>query len=112
MLRDMEVRMAGDSAFARLLRERGFRATFGRVALLEALQKAKKPVSVEALAKKLAGKIDQANAYRALEALTEAGLVRRVDVGHRHMHYELEVLVPHHHHFVCDTCGARKSVHA
>ena len=103
--------MNNSIAFARTLRERGFRATFGRVALLHALQSAEKPVTVEHLVKGLRGKVDQANVYRALEAFTKAGLVRRVDVGHQHMHYELSVLVPHHHHYVCQDCGERSSVH-
>jgi hypothetical protein len=28
------------------------------------------------------------------------------------MHYELGSLAPHHHHFVCVDCGARRSIHA
>lgn len=106
----MQVSVKTSGPLASALRERGFRATYGRVALLERLQKAKKPLSVETLAKELKGTIDQANAYRALEALAGAGLVRRIDVGHRHMHYELAALVPHHHHYVCEDCGA-KSAH-
>jgi Fur family ferric uptake transcriptional regulator len=103
----MEVQMTNTIEYARILRECGFRATFGRVALLEFLKKLGKPLSVEELVKKLKGKMDQATAYRALEALAKAGLVRRVDVGHRHMHYEIAVLTPHHHHFVCEDCGVR-----
>lgn len=106
----MEISVKSSGRFAQVLRERGFRATYGRVALLEALAKAAKPLSVEGAAKAIQGKLDLANTYRALEALAKAELVRRVDVGHRHMHYELEVLAPHHHHYVCTDCGAR-SIH-
>lgn len=95
-----------------LLRERGLRATPGRVALLGELEHAARPLSVEALEKRLKGTIDTATAYRALEALARVGLVRRADVGHRHMHYELAAPAKHHHHFVCEDCGARRSAHA
>ncbi|MDB5244388.1 MAG: ferric uptake regulator, Fur family [Parcubacteria group bacterium] len=100
----MSAQMNDSVEFARLLREHGFRATFGRVALLTALQKAKKPVTVEYVVKNLKGKIDQANAYRAVEALEKKGLVRRIDLGHDHAHYELAT-GKHHHHLVCDSCG-------
>jgi Fur family ferric uptake transcriptional regulator len=103
----MQIAIQSNGQFASALREKGFRATYGRVALLEALAQAGKPLAVDALAAKVAGKLDLTNAYRALEALSEAGLVRRVDLGHRHTHYELAVLAPHHHHFVCEECGVR-----
>lgn len=90
--------------FARVLREHGFRATFGRVALLEVLEKLGKPVSVEQVVKDTRSKLDQANTYRALEAFLKAGLVRRVDLGHDHAQYELAE-GSHHHHVVCESCG-------
>ncbi len=107
----MQISIRSSGKFANALRTAGFRATYGRVALMEALSDAKEPLSVEKAARRTKGKLDLVNTYRALEALAEAGLVRRVDVGHRHMHYELAVLVPHHHHYVCETCGARQAHH-
>jgi len=95
-----------------MLRNAGFRATYGRVALLEALERAGKPLRVETAAKAVKGKLDLTNTYRALEALCAASLVRRVDLGHAHAHYELIATKPHHHHYVCEDCGAQKSIHA
>ena len=106
----MEVRLGSDIRFARVLREAGFRATFGRVALLEALEKAGKPIRVEELAKKLGKQIDITNLYRALEALAKAGIVRRVDLRPEFVHYELAE-GKHHHHLVCDSCGKVEDVH-
>lgn len=105
----MEVRMGKDIECARLLREAGFKATFGRVRLLETLQKARKPVSPEALAKELKKYMDQATVYRALEVLTKAGLIRRIDFGHAHAHYEFAGQ-NHHHHVICDSCGTVEDV--
>lgn len=100
----MEVRMDDSIEFARMLRKHGFRATLGRVSLLEVLKNAGKPVSVEYVVKHMHGKLDQANAYRALEAFLASGLVRRIDLGHDHAHYEL-ASGNHHHHLVCESCG-------
>ena len=93
-----------------MLREAGFRATYGRVALLEALAKAGKPLRVEAAARVVRGKLDLTNTYRALEALCDAGLVRRVDLGHAHTHYVLAVRGKHEHQFICTSCGITKSL--
>lgn len=103
------VRFGNKNPFARALRKAGFKATLGRVALLEELKSAGKPVSVEYLAQKLKGKLDVVNAYRALEVLAGAGVVRRVDLGHVHGHYELEE-GDHHHHVICDSCGEVEDV--
>lgn len=100
----MQVSVKSSGRHADMLRDAGFRATYGRVALLAALERARKPLRVEMAAKAVRGKLDLANAYRALEALRKAGLVRRVDLGHTHAHYELAE-GKHHHHLVCDSCG-------
>jgi Fur family ferric uptake transcriptional regulator len=47
-----------------------------------------------------------ASVYRALETLTELGLVHRIDLGSGGARYE--PAAPggeHHHHLVCDECG-------
>jgi len=104
----MQISIKSEGPFANALRQAGFRATYGRVALLEVLTRAGDSISVEAVAKAVKGKLDLVNTYRALEALTTAGLVRRVDVGHRHIHYGLANLNRHQHAFVC-VCGVRAS---
>lgn len=93
-----------------MLRGAGFKATYGRVALLEALERAGQPLRVEAVAKAVKGKLDLTNTYRALEALCQAGLVRRVDLGHAHTHYTLAPRDHHEHQFVCASCGLTKSL--
>src|SRR3989338_5118150 len=105
----MQISVKSSGPFADALRRAGFRATYGRVALLEALAKSSKPISVEAATKAVRGKLDLVNTYRALEAFTRAGLVRRVDVGHRHIHYGLANLGRHQHAFVC-ACGLAKTL--
>lgn len=105
----MQVSVESKGPYAAALRAAGFRATYGRVALLEALAGAGKPLSAEVVAKRVKGKLDIVNTYRALEAFSEAKLVRRVDVGHQHMHYAFVPRGKHQHEFVCATCGARET---
>ena len=105
----MQVSVESRGVHAAALRAAGFRATYGRVALLEALAKAKEPLSAEKLARRVKGKLDLVNTYRALEALSEAKLVRRVDMGHQHMHYASVPRGKHQHEFVCAACGARET---
>lgn len=87
-----------------MLRDKGLRATGQRVELMELLAKRKGPAGVADLLKKGSG-MDTATLYRGLEALVEAGIVRRVDLRHGHADYELAEGGEHHHHIVCTKCG-------
>jgi Fur family ferric uptake transcriptional regulator len=91
--------------FKELLKGVGFKATPGRLLLLEALQKELEPLPVLEIQKKLKNKLNEVTLYRALEAFATAGLVRRVDLNHDHAHYELAVGREHHDHVVCTDCG-------
>jgi Fur family ferric uptake transcriptional regulator len=64
-------------------------------------------VSIADLQKK-AGKerVDSVTLYRSLETLMEKSLVRPVDLRHGHTDYELVQEGKHHHHIVCEKCGA------
>jgi Fe2+ or Zn2+ uptake regulation protein len=87
----------------KVLRDAGFRSTEGRIALLSALKRAPKPLSVEALSRRISPRLDEANVYRALEAFAAAGIARRVDLQHGHAHYE-RAHGDDHHHIVCTAC--------
>lgn len=96
--------------FAALLREKGLRATTGRLALLRTLAEQDAPASIERIAELLPARLDTVTLYRALEALRTAGLVERTDLGHGHAHYELLAGRPHHHHAICRSCGTVEDV--
>jgi Fur family transcriptional regulator, ferric uptake regulator len=52
--------------------------------------------------------VGRASIYRALEVLSDLGLLVRVDVGHGTARYERAYdhdEEHHHHHLICDTCG-------
>jgi Fur family ferric uptake transcriptional regulator len=50
-------------------------------------------------------KASRATIYRTLELLVDSGIVRKVDLGHGHSHYEHVLGHAHHEHMVCLKCG-------
>lgn len=99
-----------DHAF--VLRQANLRATPGRVAVMDILEKADKPVDVAYLVKQVNSgheSYDQATVYRAVETLVKEGLVKQVDFREGKYRYELEG--DHHHHLVCQNCGSITAVY-
>jgi Fur family ferric uptake transcriptional regulator len=94
-----------------ILRDAGLRATAARVAVLGRLHGARAALSHGEVADSLAEQgLDRATVYRNLVDLTEAGLVRRTDIGDHTWRFEvLEGSQNHapdaHPHFVCGGCG-------
>lgn len=86
------------------LRKRGLRVTKPRLAVLHALGVQKRPVSIADVYASVKKAMNQSTAYRAIEDLERVGMVRRVDFHHEHAHYELAD--DHHHHIICQKCGA------
>lgn len=94
-----------------LLRGAGLRATAARAAVFQALIDAGGPMSHAQVCDGLAeAGFDRATVWRNLADLTEAGLVRRTDLGDHLWRFELTTTVEHqvdelHPHFVCTACG-------
>lgn len=93
------------------LRERGLRATSARVRVLQCLLGADGPLTHPEVHQLLVdGGLDRATVYRNLLDLTEAGLLRRSDLGD-HV-WRFEPLSPGHGegalhpHFLCTHCGS------
>jgi Fe2+ or Zn2+ uptake regulation protein len=97
------------------LHEHGFRATPGRIRLLWTLWFAKRPLTVDEIARRI--NKDVVTVYRALEDLREAGLIvrgigaagisgdRKGDIRVAHFSYAKK---DHHHHLICADCGFTK----
>jgi len=87
------------------LRARGLRVSAARRLVLEALYTAEGPVSAEAVAGGLDGRLppsDLGSVYRNLETLEETGLVQHVHLGHGPGLYAL--VGRHRGWAVCDAC--------
>jgi Fur family ferric uptake transcriptional regulator len=86
----------------------GYRSSAPRTAVVETMANEGCGVSARELADRLSDRgIGQASIYRTLELLDQLRLVQRYDVGEGLARYE--PVFPngeHHHHVVCDRCGA------
>jgi Fur family ferric uptake transcriptional regulator len=94
------------------IRATGLRVTAPRVAVLQRVLQASAPVTHGELAEALAPQgWDRATIYRNLIDLTEAGILRRTDVGDHVWRFEMRYddrtahVDKAHPHFVCDECG-------
>lgn len=95
----------------RAIREAGLRATPARIATLQLLREASSPLTHAAVADHLAATgVDKATAFRNLNDMTEAGLLRRTEVGDHVWRFEATrggpAHDPGHPHFLCVDCGA------
>lgn len=59
---------------------------------------------VDAL-KRRKSRVSRATVYRTLTHLEECNLIRTVDLGHGHSHYEHTLGHTHHEHLYCEQCG-------
>jgi Fe2+ or Zn2+ uptake regulation protein len=96
------------------LRERGFRITRGRRLVVDALERAERPLSPYAIHDRLAERgeeVDTVSIYRTLETLEGSGLVHRVAFSGGYLPCRLEEDAGCHHHLICRECGRVEEVH-
>ena len=88
------------------LRGAGLRVTAARVALLEAVREGDHldAETIAARVRERVGHVSLQAVYDALNALTAAGLVRRIEPAGSPARYEGRV-GDNHHHLVCRSCG-------
>jgi Fur family transcriptional regulator, ferric uptake regulator len=104
--------MATVSALEQLrsaVRNGGLRATPSRIAVLGALRVSKNPLSHADVADQLEGQgWDRATIFRNLTDLSDAGLLRRTDLGDHVWRFESQDgkhSASSHPHFLCIECG-------
>lgn len=103
--------MKESPVFIALLKDAKLKVTPRRLQMLTVLSKNERPLTVSEIALQLP-KINQITVYRALLAMVDAEIVRRVDVQHAYAHYELIATKKHHHHAICSHCGLVEDVEA
>lgn len=96
--------------FSTLLREAGYRATPGKIAILALLEAAHHPLTIAEIADQLSDKKDETTLYRSLDAFVQSGIIRRVNFNDRSARYEWNIGAHHHHHLVCEECGMVEDV--
>ena len=93
--------------FKRLIRQRGFRVTPQRKAILQAVVDGKGHSSIEEVYRRVHERtpdINLATVYRTLNFLCELRLLVAADLGGKNWVFELAGEKPHHH-LVCRKCG-------
>jgi len=94
--------------FYKFLKDRGLSFTRPRKLILEQIfmnhDHFKVEDVVEAL-KKGKSHVSRATVYRTLAHLEDCSLIRRVDLGHGHSHFEHTFGHKHHEHLYCKKCG-------
>lgn len=91
-----------------LLKEVGLYCTAARIAIVEVLAAADRPLSQDQIARALAAHPDKVTIYRTLTSLLKADLVHRAYVDERAAYYELSHDCSKeqcHPHFTCTSCG-------
>lgn len=92
------------------LRENGFKATPLRILLLEKLSQSPAPLTVPVILRKVkTAHADTASVYRALNALTDAGVLSSHALHKDKLSYSF-IQGEHGHHIVCTKCKAVESI--
>jgi Fe2+ or Zn2+ uptake regulation protein len=100
-------------ATATALRAAGYRVTPQRLLIHQTLVELGRHVGAEELLEAVGERLPNVSlptVYASLEALEEAGLVRRVAAGRGHALYDSRPV--DHHHLVCRRCGAVEDLEA
>jgi len=99
-----------ESKASQLLGDAGLRRTAGRVAILGALLRARKPLTHEELLTRLGeDSVDRVTVYRTLQAFMDKGIAHRIAAGDRLWRFAVcgcGHRVHCHPHFACRVCGA------
>ena len=91
-----------------MLKEAGLYKTQARLAVLDVLLNATRPMSQVQIAESIPGATDKVTLYRTLTSLMEANLVHKAYVEERATFYELAhhcSKTQCHPHFTCRNCG-------
>ncbi|MEU6260904.1 Fur family transcriptional regulator [Streptomyces sp. NPDC047043] len=94
------------------LRKAGMRVTAPRMAVLMAVSDSADHLDADTLrerAQRVTGSLSLQATYNVLRALTDAGLVRCIQIPGHPARYEIEDH-DNHHHFVCRGCGVIRNV--
>ena len=100
--------MTCEQLFLNELRQRGYRLTSQREAVLLTMHDLAYPASVDEIFGRVAqknGDVELTTVYRTLDLLNSMGLVTIIDSGDKQRLYELAISAHPHLHLVCRVCG-------
>jgi len=100
--------LQAESVLRNALKEQGQRCTSARIAVLREIYSSSSHLDADELYQRLKKKgvsISRATVYHTLDLLFRLRLVARIDLGHKHTHYEKSHGVANHLHVICEQCG-------
>jgi len=95
--------------FRTAMKEQGHRCTTERIAVLREVYSSQSHLDADEIFIRLKQQnvgISRATVYHTLDLLFKFNLVTKVDLGHKHTHYEKSHGVANHLHIICEQCGA------
>lgn len=106
----IELQKVTNESFSDVLVANGLKVTAARLAVLETLQKADKPVDSQFLIEELQESlgVDRVTIFRILNMLSEKDIIRKLEFREGKSRYELNR--GDHHHVICEKCGKIEDV--
>lgn len=92
-----------------LLKKNNLRITASRMAIVQIFKNALSPLSPIEIAKANPS-IDKVSVYRTIEAFEKIGLITGVAHGWKQRYELASPFRPHHHHLLCNNCGAIEEI--
>ena len=97
-----------EQLFRTAMKEQGHRCTTERIAVLREVYGSTSHLDADEIFIRLKQQnvgISRATVYHTLDLLFKFHLVTKIDLGHKHTHYEKSHGVANHLHIICEQCG-------
>jgi len=107
--------MQVESLFKASMKEEGYRCTRERLVILREIYESDSHLDADEIFVRLKKKelsVSRATVYHTLDLLFKFHLVNKIDLGHKHTHYEKSYGVDNHLHIICEECGRVVEVHS
>jgi Fur family ferric uptake transcriptional regulator len=104
----IEKNRQAESLFRTFMKEQGLRCTNERIQVLREIYRSNTHLDADEIfirLKKKGVSISRATVYHTLDLLFRYRLVTKIDLGHKHAHYEKSYGVDNHLHIICQECG-------
>ncbi|MCG8344284.1 MAG: transcriptional repressor [Chlorobiales bacterium] len=104
-----------ENLFKELMKTQGYRCTRERITVLKEIYESDSHLDADEIFVRLKKKgvsISRATVYHTLDLLFKFHLVNKIDLGHKHTHYEKSHGVNNHLHIICEQCDRVVEVHS
>lgn len=97
-----------EALFKSAMKAEGLRCTSERIGVLREVYRSDTHLDADEIYTRLRKEgtgISRATVYHTLDLLFRFNLVNKIDLGHKHAHYEKAYGVANHLHLICQRCG-------